>query len=240
MRFGKIEYLNLVIFDVFAKRYSATSNFKSILNLKKSYPSKLNTKFLFNRIDAGFISSIAGMKSHFANKVCMAGIIAQREVWSVLILDLESKSDYQSATSNALCKVLDKHGEVIIGDRALKLFYENRNHNAKILDMAALWYEKYSLPFVFGRMCFNKHGNFYTNLINSFNKKLGRNHKRYKGVKVPHYIIMQYVDRIQISKKFALEYLEKIYYTISKKELIALERFYRCIRLKGLKAPKRF
>ncbi len=238
MRFGKIEYLNLLTFDVFIKQYKTTSSLKSILNLKKSYPSKLNKEFLFNRIDAGFISSIAGINSYYKAKTCKAGIIADKEVWSVLVLDSMPMLDYQSATSNALCSVLGLNGAVLIGDRALKYYYDS-SCKGKIIDMAQLWYKKTRLPFVFGILCFNKYGDFYKELIYSFNKKIGKN-KKYKGIKIPHYIIMPYVIHIGISKKFAYEYLKRIYYTIGTKENVALLRFYRELRLRNIKPPKRF
>ena len=109
MLFGKIEYLNLLPFDVFLKGYTTSNSFKSTCNYKRSYPAKLNKEFLF-RIDAGFISSIAGMNAHYKTKACKAGIIAYKEVWSV-VLEFSPASDYQSATSNALCLVLDLKGQ---------------------------------------------------------------------------------------------------------------------------------
>ena len=134
MRFGKIDYLNLAPFDVFIKSYPSTSGFKYFINLRKSYPAKLNSDFLLGRIDAGFISSIAGYKSHLKNSATMSGIIAKGAVWSVIVMPKNDKSDYQSATSNALCKVLGLNGEVLIGDRALKYRYNKGEH----LDMGEL------------------------------------------------------------------------------------------------------
>ncbi len=238
MRFGKIEYLNLLTFDIFLKQYKTTSNFKSILNLKKNYPSRLNKEFLYNRIDAGFISSIAGINSHYKSRTCKVGIIANKEVWSVLLIDSKTTMDYQSATSNALSIVLGLTGGVLIGDRALKYYYDNEN-KLDMLDMATLWHKKTRLPFVFGYLCFNKYGDFYQKLAIDFNKKVGKN-KFYKGIKIPHYLIMPYVKNIGISKKFAQQYLKNIYYTIGTKEYTALIRFYRELRLKHIKPPKRF
>ena len=242
MRFGKIEYLNLLPFDVFMKGYNASSSFKMACNYKKGYPAKLNKDFLFKRIDSGFISSIAGIHSHYQSKVCQAGIIACKEVWSVLVLESKPASDYQSATSNALCAVLDLKGAVLIGDRALKYYYDCLYGNTPQLpykDMAKAWYDKTGLPFVFGRACFHLHGKFYKNLIYDFNHKLGQG-KQYKGIKIPHYILMPYVEKIGINKSFAREYLQHIYYTIGAKEKRALMLFYRELRLKGIKPPKRF
>ena len=255
MRFGKIEYLNLLPFDVFLKGYRTSNSFKSTCNYKKSYPAKLNKEFLFRRIDAGFISSIAGMKAHYKAKACKAGIIAYKEVWSVLVLESSPASDYQSSTSNALCLVLYLKGAVLIGDRALKYHYDSKHTNSKnsnfqnstlkhnkpskYYDMAKCWYDKTGLPFVFGRACFHTNDTFYKNLIQDFNHKLGQG-KRYKGVKIPHYILMPYVKKIGITKTFAIKYLEHIYYKIEAKEHHALTLFYRYLRVKGVKAPKRF
>ena len=91
MRFGKIQYLNLLPFDVFVKSYPATTRFKSAAFANRSYPSKLNQSFLFHRIDAGFISTIAGATAHRKHKATQAGIIAKGAVWSVL--SLESNGD---------------------------------------------------------------------------------------------------------------------------------------------------
>ncbi|RDU67099.1 menaquinone biosynthesis protein [Helicobacter didelphidarum] len=276
MRFGKIEYLNLLVFDIFVKQYPTSSYFKINFNLKKSYPAKLNRDFLFHRIDAGFISSIAGMKSYRRKKTCNAGIIANKEVWSVLVLPLDSKRDYQSATSNALSQVLNLKGEVLIGDRALQYYFQQTKKEIKtannsqveyknkknimqynqdsmqflslalneyalqdFTDMAHVWYSKTKLPFVFGQMCFNQNGIFYNKMIESFCKKLGQG-KNFKGIKVPHYILMQRIKSLNITKQFAQEYLKRIYYKIGSKEYIALLRFYRELRLKQIKPPKRF
>lgn len=239
MRFGKIEYLNLLVFDVFIKQYNMTSSPKSIFHFKKSYPSKLNKDFLFRRIDAGFISSIAGEKSHRMMKACDVGIIAQKKVWSVLAIHSDSSEDYQSATSNALCKILQLKGQVIIGDRALKYYYSHRD-NKNFTDMAEIWYKKTHLPFVFGRMCVNSHLKFYQNIIISFTRKLGRGKSRFKGIKIPHYILINSVNRVGIDKSFALSYLQNIYYVLGNKEKCGLLRFYRLLRLNRIKPPKRF
>ena len=248
MRLGKIEYLNLIIFDIFIKKYPASSSFKYGLHLKKSYPSKLSYDYLFGRIDAGFISSITEPKSLYKSPHgagSRLGIIAQKEVWSVLVLHEDSSNDYQSATSNALCKVLDLNGRVLIGDRALGYFYtkksdlDSKKDSKDFTDMAWAWYEKNRLPFVFGRLCFHGSNDFYEAMTKDFIKKIGSG-KKYKGIKIPHYIIMKYVTKLNIDKDFARKYIEKIFYVINSKERAALKRFYRSLRLKGIKSPKRF
>ena len=61
MVFGKIEYLNLLPFHVFMKRY-ASSQAKAIMEHKKGVPAKINEAFINRRVDAAFISSIAAKK----------------------------------------------------------------------------------------------------------------------------------------------------------------------------------
>ncbi|PAF48246.1 menaquinone biosynthesis protein [Helicobacter sp. 12S02232-10] len=227
MRFGKIDYINLLPFDVFIKAYPMNSGFKKFLQLKKSYPAKLNKDFLFQRIDAGFISSIAGYYSALKHKTTNSAIISKGSVWSVIVIPNPQAEDYQSATSNALCKVLGLKGEVLIGDRALAYRYQGGEH----LDMGKIWYEKKHLPFVFGRFCFNTYGDFYRRLSKEFNQK---------RIKIPHYILMQYSKKTSIPKEYIREYLKHIYYKIGPKEHLGLKRFYRELLFKKIKKPSRF
>lgn len=227
MRFGKIDYLNLAPFDIFIKSYPTTSGFKKFLYLHKSYPARLNQDFLFRRIDAGFISSIAGYYAHQKRLVTKSGIIAKGDVWSVILLPNPSKKDYQSATSNALCEVLKLKGEVLIGDRALLHRYQEKEH----IDMGKIWFQKHQLPFVFGRLCFNKHKKIYERISLEFNQK---------KIKIPYYLLQQYETKSQIDKKYILRYLKNIYYKIGKKELLGLQRFYRELLFKQIQKPMRF
>ena len=118
MRFGKIQYLNLLPFDVFVKSYPATTRFKSAAFANRSYPSKLNQSFLFHRIDAGFISTIAGATAHRKHKATQAGIIAKGAVWSVL--SLESNGD------SALLKKhrLTPSDSLVLGSHSLESTFE--------------------------------------------------------------------------------------------------------------------
>lgn len=218
MRFGKISYLNLVPFDIFIKRYPTTSAFKAFLNHHKSYPAKLNKEFLFRRIDAGFISSIAGMKARKTN----SGIVAYGVVWSVIVLPKPTKSDYQSASSNALAQILGVKGEVLIGDRALR----HKLSGVEYIDLGAKWWEKHRLPFVFGLLCFNKHGDFYKKISARFNAK---------RVYIPQYLLEIYARNSGIAKRDILEYLTHIHYKITPKGKAALFRFYRAVRLNHIK-----
>lgn len=227
MRFGKIDYINLAPFDVFIKKYPMPSSFKKCLQLKKSYPSRLNKDFLFKRIDAGFISSIAGYHSYRKGRVTCSAIISRGDVWSVLVLPKSQGEDYQSATSNALCKVLGLRGEVLIGDRALRYRYEKGKH----IDMGKIWFQEQGLPFVFGRLCFNICSELYTRIGVEFSRK---------KIKIPYYLLHQYSLRVGIPKKYILEYLKHIYYKMGPKEQLGLKRFYRQLLFKHIKKPSRF
>lgn len=266
MRFGKIQYLNLVPFDVFLKSYPLHSRFKLAAFARKSYPAKLNQSFFFRRIDAGFISTIAGYKSHQKRKATCAGIIAKGAVWSVLAIDIDSggvdsrlestldsgikaapaisakaptnapatsahapkipRKDYQSDTSNILCEVLGLRGSVLIGDRALQY----RFSGGRAIDMGQQWWDRHRLPFVFGRLCYNSHAALYTKLTNTFTKR---------RVKIPHYILQARALESGIPRDYIKAYLTHIHYGIGVKERLGLDRFYRAVRLCGLKPPKR-
>ncbi|WP_104761427.1 MqnA/MqnD/SBP family protein [Helicobacter cetorum] len=227
MRFGKIDYLNMLPFDVFIKSYPTPCFFKQFLRLKKTYPSKLNTSLLFRRIDAGFISSIAGFK--FALNSYSLGIVAHKEVMSVLLLAKESAFDKESASSNALCKVLGLKGEVLIGDKALQFYYANDKKD--FIDLASKWYEKKRLPFVFARLCYHKHKDFYKRLSLAF---------KHKKVKIPYYILNEASLKTKLKRQEILNYLQKIYYVLGKKERLALKAFYRELLFKRIQKPKRF
>lgn len=227
MRFGKIEYLNLLPFDVFVKKYPLPAYFKMFLNLKKSYPSKLNMDFLHRRIDAGFISSIAGYDCVRKKQTTIAGIVAKGAVWSVLVLPNEQKDDYQSASSNALAKVLGIKGEVLIGDKAL--IYKLSGGAA--IDLGEKWWDIHHLGFSFGRLCFNRYARFYKHLACSFVKT---------SVKIPYYILCERSRQSGVSQKDILAYLKHIHYRIGKKENIAISRFYAKVRLNRIKKPMRF
>ena len=62
MVFGKIDYLNLLPFYVFLKRYLKGSSAKLSLNKKSAYPSLVNQWFAAKRIDFAVISSIESFK----------------------------------------------------------------------------------------------------------------------------------------------------------------------------------
>ena len=74
MIFGKIEYLNLLPFHVFMKRFTKSNQQKFSMEYKKNVPAKINAAFLNRRVDAAFISSIVAKNSSHVN----LGIIAKK------------------------------------------------------------------------------------------------------------------------------------------------------------------
>jgi len=219
MIFAKIDFINLLPFYVFIKKNIQSSQIKQIINYKKSYPSAINKKFKKRQIDAAFISSIASQNVNSLD----IGIVAQNEVLSVLALKGKYEKDYQSDTSNALAQVLEVEGKVIIGDKALHHYHKSTNKD--FIDLAQLWKEKYNLPFVFARLCFNKDEKILRKLSKSFLKS---------KVKIPQYILKQYVDRSDLNAKQITEYLTKISYKISHKEKKSLKLFFKLIKEKGI------
>ncbi len=208
MKFGKIDYINLLPFYIFIKKNIRSSRVKKSIDYKKSYPSNINKKFARGEVSSAFISSIESDKK---NLNCQdIGIIAKKEVLSVLVDISKNGEDKESATSNILAKVLKIDGKIIIGDKALKLHLQSPN---KYIDLAKEWYDDTNLPFVFARLCFNKK----LCLIKKITDKFIKNR-----VKIPQYILNQYSNERGISKKDILKYLDLISYKLdyqSKKSL---------------------
>lgn len=220
MIFAKIDFINLLPFYIFLKQNISSTQTKQIINYKKSYPSQINKKFKKREIDAAFISSIVSKNCKCFN----AGIVAKREVLSVLSIGEENyKKDYQSDTSNTLAKILGMSGEVLIGDKALYHYHNTQTKDFK--DLAQVWNEKYHLPFVFARLCYNKHF-----------KSLDTLSKKFVTTKVyiPQYILENYSQRSGITKQQIKEYLQKISYKIGHKEKLALKKFFSLAKKKGL------
>ncbi len=219
MIFAKIDFINLLPFYVFTKKNIQSSQIKQILQYKKSYPSAINKKFKKRIIDAAFISSIASREE----KGLDIGIVAQNEVLSVLSLLGKYEKDYQSDTSNALAKVLDIEGKVLIGDKALAYYHSSKDKN--FIDLAQEWKKRYNLPFVFARLCYNKDEKML--------KKLSYKFLQTK-VKIPQYILQQYMQRSGLSRDQIMEYLSKISYQISYKEKRSLKLFFKLVKEKGI------
>jgi len=219
MIFAKIDFINLLPFYTFIKKNIKSSQTKQIINYKKSYPSAINKKFKKRQIDAAFISSIASRKC----KCLDLGIVAKDEVLSVLSLTGKYEKDIQSDTSNALSVVLGREGKVLIGDKALH-YYHNSN-DKDFIDLAKQWKEKYNLPFVFAKLCFNSQEKYLKNLSKSFLKT---------KVNIPQYILKQYSKKTGLTNKQIKNYLTKISYTISYKEKRSLKLFFRLAKQKGI------
>jgi len=210
MIFAKIDFINLLPFHVYIKKNIKSSQTKAIIEYKKSYPSFINKKFKKRKVDSAFISSIA---SRHEKKLDL-GIVAKKNVLSVLLIPGVNEKDYQSETSNALAKVLNLNGKVLIGDKALKFYHENKNAN--FIDLAQEWNKKYNLPFVFAVLCYSSNRKQLQSITKHFNKR---------HIKIPTYILNQYSQRSGISNKNILEYLKKIDYTIGIKEKRSLKLF---------------
>ena len=219
MIFAKIDYINLLPFYVFIKKNIKSSQIKAIINYKKSYPSKINNQFKKRQIDAGFISSIASKRCNCLD----IGIVARKDVLSVLVLKGKYEKDFQSETSNALAKVLNIEGKVIIGDKAL--YHYHNSKDKEFTDLAQLWNEKYNLPFVFALLCINKHKKYLDKLSKTFLKT---------KVKIPQYILNQYSKKTKLSNNQILDYLKKISYKIGYKEKQSLKLFLK-LNKKGYK-----
>ena len=219
MIFAKIDFINLLPFHIFIKKNIQSSQLKASIEYKKSYPSAINKKFKKRVVDSAFISSIASRNE----KSLDFGIVAKDEVLSVLLISGVQQDDYQSDTSNALAKVLNLKGKVIIGDKALNFYHENKDLTK--IDLAKQWKEKYNLPFVFAVLCFNANKKALDKLTKNFNKK---------HIKIPQYILEKYSIRSNVSKKHILEYLEKIHYKLEIKEKRSLKLFLKLTKEKGL------
>ena len=204
MIFGKIDYLNLLPFYIFLqKRVPKISIFR------KGVPSNINKAFHSRKVDLAFISSVTSKKSQCSD----LGIIARDEVLSVLILSGKFKKDSASETSNRLAEILEIKGEVVIGDKALSLYF---NSSQTVIDLALEWKKKYNLPFVFAKLCFHKNNSFIRRLEKKF---------RQEKVYIPHYIMERESKRVQISKKRIKFYLSKIDYKCDQKSRKGLNKF---------------
>ncbi len=212
MIFGKIDYINLLPFHIYLKKASLQSAFKHTVRYKKGVPSQINKELKNARIDAAIISSVQSKKPYY--KQLDFGIAANKKVKSVLVKKgTKSKADPASASSNALAKKLRLDGEVIIGDRALKMYLANPD---EFIDLVEVWHKRYRLPFVFARLCVRKHHNFYEKLYKNFLRSY---------IKIPNYILNEYSQSRNIPKKEILDYLKLIYYPLGVKEKRALKKF---------------
>ena len=208
MLFGSISYLNLLPFQLFLKRYLKSDAAKKSFRYKRAVPSQINKALKRREVNAAFISSIASKKC----KCTDLGIIADQKVYSVLLLAGENESDPASATSNRLADVLGLQGKVLIGDAALKYYLEG----GQGIDLAEAWHTKTGLPFVFARLCYNRHGRSIEKLARRF---------AHTNVRIPQYILKKEAAKRGITAKQLSWYLEQIYYTMGYKEKHSLKKF---------------
>lgn len=171
-------------------------------------PSAVNKLFLARRVDAAFISSVKSKKRRCSD----AGIVANGAVYSVLLLKNKQMFDSESDTSNMLSKVLGLKGEVVIGDKALKRYIQG----VKAIDLALEWKEQTGLPFVFARLCYNRHGERIQKLAKEFVKT---------RQKIPTYYLNRAARQKGIEPKVLKWYLKHISYKIGHKEKRALRLF---------------
>jgi len=215
--FGKIDFINLLPFHVFIKRYARSTRFHQSLHYHKGVPSALNREFAMRRIDAAFISSITAKNcTHFG-----VGIVAQREVLSVISLPAPDKADADSATSNLLSKILEINGEVLIGDKALRYYYSGGEH----IDLGELWYKRTGLPFVFALLCTHHHTDELRRLSRAFVSK---------KVKIPYYILMEASRKSNLNPEQITHYLKFISYKVGVKEEKGYKRFVSEAKKRGL------
>lgn len=207
MIFGRIDYLNLLPFYLFLKRYH--NRLLRLSMAKKGPPSTINRLYKSRRIDAGFISSIKSRGQKGAN----LGIIARGPVTSVLVLEGQFSKDPESDTSNALAQLLGLKGRVAIGDKALKLYCQG----VQAIDLAEAWQRKNKMPFVFARLCYNRGGKQIARLERQFLK--------YHTRRIPHSLLLEKSRQSGIPPKAILEYLERIDYRLDQKAKRGLSRF---------------
>jgi len=208
--FGKIEYLNLLPFHVFMKRFTSSSQQSMSMHYKRGVPAEVNEKFTSRRVDAAFISSISAKKYQHVD----LGIIAKKEVLSVLVVpNNQDENDIESASSNVLAKILNIHGKVLIGDKALEYYLSKKEH----IDLAKEWNDRYSLPFVFALLCFHKDKKIYKSIQKQFLKQ---------KIKIPQYILKQATKRTKINERDILNYLQYISYDLDSKAKLGLKKFY--------------
>ena len=211
MRFGRIEYLNLLPFHVFMKRYVRASQTQMMLRHGSNVPSVINRAYRTGRVDAAFISSIRAKRERHLG----LGIIADGEVQSVLVIPSEaSAGDRSSETSNVLARVLGLKGRVLIGDPALRAFHGGID----AIDLAAAWKERYGLPFVFALLCYRGDA--------AQMRRLGRAFERHPK-KIPQYLLQRASERTGIAPHEITEYLTHIHYRLDHRARRSVELFWR-------------
>ncbi|MDM5272392.1 hypothetical protein PGH07_09395 [Sulfurovum sp. zt1-1] len=208
MLFGSISYLNLLPFQLFLKKYLRSNTAKMVFRYKRAVPSQINASLKRGEVNAAFISSIESRKRQCTD----LGIIANKKVYSVFVIPGDEETDPASATSNQLAKVLGLKGKVLIGDQALKYYLSG----GEGIDLAEAWYKKKKLPFVFARLCYNRHKRDIEKLAKKFS---------HTKTRIPQYILKREAEKRGITPKELLWYLEHINYTMDYRSKRALKLF---------------
>jgi len=190
------------------KRYLRHSGIKMGMNYRKNVPSQINKALKKRQIDAGFISSIESPNYNCTN----LGIIANKAVFSVFVIQGDNKTDKASASSNRLAKVLNLQGEVLIGDKALKYYLEGGDG----IDLATQWHKETQLPFVFARLCYTCHGKIIEKIAKKFSKQ---------PIKIPQYILKREARKRGITPSQLRWYLNHIEYNMDYKAQKSLKLF---------------
>jgi chorismate dehydratase len=208
MLFGSISYLNLLPFQLFLKRYLHSNAAKMGFRYKRAVPSQINASLRRGEVNAAFISSIHSPKFRCTD----LGIIADKKVYSVFVLPEAEASDPASATSNHLAKILGLHGRVLIGDDALRYYLDG----GEGIDLAEAWHAQTGLPFVFARLCYNRHGKAIEKLAKRF---------AHTKVRIPQYILKREAAKRGITSQQLTWYLGFIYYEMDWKAKRGLQQF---------------
>jgi len=206
--FGSISYLNLLPFQLFLRRYLRSDAAKMSFRYKRAVPSRINAALQRGEVNAAFISSVHA--SHF--RCTDLGIIAISKVYSVLLLPEAEAADPASATSNRLAEILDLHGRVLIGDAALKYYLDG----GEGIDLAEAWHERTGLPFVFARLCYNRHGQAIEKLTRTFVRT---------RIRIPQYILKREAAKRCIAPQQLSWYLEHIHYEMDWRAKRGLKKF---------------
>ena len=210
MLFGSISYLNLLPFQVFLKKHIRSTAAKMASRYKRAVPSKINASLKRREVNAAFISSVESKKYRCTD----LGIIADKKVYSVFVIPGAEMEDRASATSNRLAKILNIKGRVLIGDAALQYYLQG----GEGIDLAEAWHQKTKLPFVFARLCYNRHQNSIEKLAKQFSLST---------IRIPQYILKTEAKKRGITPKELLWYLEHIEYRMDYKAKRSLKTFLR-------------
>lgn len=217
MRFGRIDYLNLLPFHVFMKRYVRSSQRQMMLRHGANVPSRINRDYSSGKIDAAFISSIRARRERHLG----LGIVADGVVQSVLLFPSDSpEPDSASETSNALAEVLGLQGRVLIGDPALRAYLSG----TEAVDLAQEWKRRTGLPFVFAVLSVRRKSASMARLAHLFARQ---------PVKIPRYLLKRAAQRSGIPPEAIMEYLQHIHYRLDHRSLRALNQFWRLAGQKG-------